>query len=299
MTAFSICIPIYNYDVSTLVKELHKQSLEALFPFEILLMDDCSSILQKENRLLEKLSFVTYIELEENIGRAKIRNRLVQTALYPYLIFMDCDAEANRPDYIQKYLNALPADLIIGGCAYYPETPEEKYLLRWFYGRNREEIPAGVRNQHPNKSFSTFNFMIRKDLFEQARFDESISGYGHEDTLFGWALRQQGIIIKHVDNPLIHKSLDDATSFISKIENSVRNLWHIYQLIPQKEEFAQENNLLKCFLTFKKYHLTFLISTFSFFARPILLRNLKSKHPKMLCLDLFKLVELNRSRFLF
>ena len=146
---------------------------------------------------------------------------------------------------------------------------------------------------------ATFNFMIRKDLFEQICFDETISGYGHEDTLFGWALRQQGVIIKHIDNPLIHISLDDSTIFISKIENSVKNLWHIYLLIPEKEAFAQENNLLQCYLTFKKHHLTFLISIFSFFARPILLRNLKSKHPKMLCMDLFKLVELNRSCRLF
>ena len=295
LTAFSICIPIYNYDVSILVKELYKQSLETHLPFEILLMDDRSSILQKENRLLGELPFVTYMELKENIGRAKIRNRLAQAAQYPYLIFMDCDTETNQPDYIRKYLNILPADIVAGGYAYSLVPPEKEYLLRWHYGRNREEIPAAVRNQHPNKSFSTFNFMIRKDLFEQVRFDETISGYGHEDTLFGWALRQEGVTIKHIDNSLLHKSLDDSATFISKIENSVKNLWHIYQLIPEKKEFSQDNKLLRCYLIFKKYHLTFLISIFSFVARPILLCNLKSKHPKMLCMDLFKLVELNRS----
>ncbi|GHT75739.1 hypothetical protein AGMMS50262_11960 [Bacteroidia bacterium] len=294
MTAFSICIPVYNCAISTLVEELHKQAVETRHPFEILLMDDCSSQYREENRRLQELSQVSYIEWQENIGRAKIRNRLAQTAQYPYLIFMDCDTKVENSSYIQNYLAALPAEVVVGGYAYAPVPPEHRYELRWSYGRNREEIPAHVRNLHPNKSFSTFNFLIRKEVFNTVQFDETISGYGHEDTLFGWALKKQSIPIKHIDNPLLHQSLDDTGTFLSKTENSVKNLWRIYQSVPQKDDLAQDITLLKYYLRLKKYHLTFLISVVTPLLQPLALRNLRSDRPKMFCFDLYKLMIINK-----
>ena len=53
-----------------------------------------------------------------------------------------------------------------------------------------------------------FNFMIEKLTFLQHQFDESITKYGHEDTLFGKALQADRIPIIHIDNPLLNKGLD-------------------------------------------------------------------------------------------
>jgi glycosyltransferase involved in cell wall biosynthesis len=292
---FSICIPIYNCDVSELVTELHRQSLHTGKPFEIVLIDDHSSYFLEENRKLRLLPQVTYLELDKNIGRAKIRNLLARKAQYTYLILMDCDAQVTDPLYIQKYLDEMPADIIIGGTGYSPTPPEnKKQLLRWHYGISREARKASKRNEAPYKSFSPFNFMIRKEIFRQLQFDENISGYGHEDTLFGWELKKHQISVKHIDNPLIHLLFDDAEDFLRKTTHSVENLWHIFLQIQQKESFVQDNNLLKCYVKLRKYRLTFLIAPLFNAFRPLLYKNLLSESPNINRLDLYKLGLLNQ-----
>ncbi|MCL1939004.1 MAG: glycosyltransferase [Candidatus Azobacteroides sp.] len=289
--AFSICIPIYNWDVRKLILELHRQASLTNCLFEILLIDDCSASFKEENRQLQQLTQLSYIELKENIGRSRIRNLLAKTAQYPYLIFMDCDTEINNPSYLQNYLNEIPADVVVGNCQYTSVPPERVYLLRWRYGICREQRNASQRNKQPNKSFSAFNFMIQKKIFDRIQFDENLSSYGHEDTLFGWKLKKQNIRICHIDNPLIHSALDNSKDFIEKTENSVKNLWLIYQTISESEknEFAQDNDLLKYSLWMQKRGLSDFISLiFKIFRYP-LYKNLLSKHPQMFFFDLYKL----------
>ena len=293
--AFSICIPIYNCSVFELVSELHRQAVPTGYPFEILLIDDQSSEQLDENRKLKDFSNVFYTELQENAGRAKIRNLLAQKAQYPYLIFMDCDTEVNNSSYLQNYLNETPSDVVIGGYQYSRTPPEKKYLLRWLYGICREQRNASQRNKQPNKSFSTFNFMIRKEIMEKIQFDENISGYGHEDTLFGWELKKQGITVKHIDNSIIHKTLDETEVFIKKTENAVRNLWKIYQGISGKEEFTQDNSLLNNYVFLQKNHLSGVISLFFKIFRPLLYKNLLSEHPRIKVFDLYKMGMMNEA----
>ena len=293
-TSFSICIPVYNFSVLNAVVELHKQSVQTGFPFEILVIDDCSASFKDENRKMQSLSNVRYIELEKNIGRSAIRNKLAEYAQHSYLIFMDCDIIVHNPDFIQNYLNEIPSEVVIGGCGYFTTPPSDKaHLLRWKYGISREMRQASLRNRNPHKSFSTFNFMIRKDIFDKIKFDENILGYGHEDTFFGWNLAKQNISIKHIDNNLIHASPDNSLTFISHIKNSIRNLWLLYMNIPEKARFAEDNKLLNYYLIFRKYHLCFLISLFSKLFRPVIFKNLISDKPNMKLFDLYRLTILN------
>ena len=292
--AFSVCIPVYNTDVRKLVLELHRQASSMNCPFEILLIDDGSTVFKEENRQLQQLPNLSSIELKENIGRAKIRNLLAKTAQYPYLIFMDCDACVFNASYIRNYFKEIPADVVIGGCSYSPIPPVEKeFLLRWKYGVKREARPAEKRKNVPYRSFATFNFLIKKEIFNRIKFDEKISGYGHEDTLFGWTLKKQRITINHIDNPLIHIVSDNTEDFLKKTENSVKNLWHIYRNIPEKEEFMQDNSLLKQYVLIQKYGLSGLLSLFFNIFRSLIYKNLLSTYPQIRFLDLYKLGMLN------
>ena len=87
-------------------------------------------------------------------------------------------------------------------------------VLRWKYGRNREEKNASLRNQSPYQSFTAFNLLAPKDIFQKIAFNEKIDGYGHEDTLFGIELKKEGVTIAHIDNPIIHLGLDEHQVFI-------------------------------------------------------------------------------------
>lgn len=278
----SILIPTYNYDCYDLVYELHRQATELNIKFEIIVADDCSQIYKEKNKLIQNFSYTTYIELQENIGRSKIRNFLADNAIYPYLLFMDCDAEVYRKDYISKYIKyCKPNCCIIGGTSYDELENNPKYSLRLKYGRQREA------NNNYLKRFVPFNFLIHKDLFNKIRFNETILGYGHEDSLFGAQLKQH-TNYTNIDNPLIHKGLDENNIFLQKTETATKNLWILTQNNKYKY-LIQESSLLQAYYKLKKLHIVNFINILFNITRPILKKQLMSKNPSLFLFDCYKI----------
>ena len=73
----SINIPVYNIEVSDLARELSDQANALAIDFEIRIYDDGSVDSVKHiNNGIRSLSNVLYIEMEKNIGRAAVRNRM-------------------------------------------------------------------------------------------------------------------------------------------------------------------------------------------------------------------------------
>lgn len=213
----SILIPEYNYDCSKLVGELSDQCLKEGIPFEILVMDDASSRFLEENRAISKLTGCQFIESEQNVKAAKIRNLLGQKAVHPYLLFLDCDLAIRDDKFIHKYLVSLgQASVLVGAVVYQTLKPPVSQMLRWTYGRKRECLSVEVRNKNPWKSMPSSNFLMEKAAFDLVPFDERFDQYGHEDTLFGITLKKKGISVKYIDNPLIHMGLESSEVFLSK-----------------------------------------------------------------------------------
>ncbi len=288
----SICIPIYNYDLSPLVNSLHEQGKTLDIPFEIILADDASDNFYRNlNQKLNNLEHVKYIQLEKNIGRAKIRNYLAKKANFPYLLIMDCDSITPDNKFLERYLPFCKNTNIIvcGGTTHYPSPGDNSFLLSWLYGKNREEKTAAQRNQNPNNSFMTNNFLISKKLFEKFRLNEAITGYGHEDPYFGYQLKKAGINIIHIDNPLIHTGLEPADVYVRKTEEAIHNLLKIYEITNYDQEFVNMVSLLKTFRKIKKWRLTYFLQiifkTFNYKIK----NNLLSSNPKLWILDLYKL----------
>ncbi|MDR2086575.1 MAG: glycosyltransferase [Dysgonamonadaceae bacterium] len=293
---FSICIPVYNYDVRELVQSLHRQAMRSGLPFEILLMDDAS---KEEYRTVNSAidwPYLRYIQLTGNAGRSKIRNRLAQAAKYTYLIFMDCDSAVSSETYIDNYIPYCKPNIVCyGGRLYEEKWPHDTKYLRWKYGVKRESIPAEEREKEPNLSFMTCNFLIDKALLEKIPFDETVQGYGHEDTLFGIQLLYLGIRIQHIDNPLIHLGLEDAAVFIAKTENAVANLRRIDAILQEKcPEPVNHSLLIRTEQRLKKWGLLPLTAAIFTVFKPLLKRNLLSKKPSLFLFDLYKLGTLCR-----
>lgn len=288
----SICIPIYNFDINSLVKELHRQLKEVRIDFEILLMDDASqNDFRKKNSSLENLQHCTYIQLNQNIGRSAIRNKLAEQASYPYLIFMDCDSEA-AGDFIQKYLDAIhdKTKLIVGGRSYYNNPPTEKdQLLRWHFGRKREVFDLALRQACPHRSFLTCNFLIHKEIFKEIQFNEKLKQYGHEDTLFGFELQKRNINIQHIDNPLIHIQLEDVNEFLQKTKKGIDNLKKIYLEIENASTFVANVKLLKIYARLNRFGLSRFFAFVFKLVEPLLEKNLQSQNPNLLVFDFYKL----------
>lgn len=292
----SVLIPIYNHDVNPLVTALDRQLAQAGIPYEIILADDCSDNLdiREKNSHLTQLDKVQHIQNQENMGRAKIRNLLAKKAQYPYLLFIDCDAMVENPDYIKKYMDAIEkmrpqqAFVINGGIAYRNEKPDSQYFLRWYYGKRREEESAEQRNKRPYHHFTPFNVIISKSVFEEIQFDENLTTYGHEDTLFGYQLQQKQIRYLHIDNPLYHEGLDTNEEYLKKIRLSIDNLIYISENQNINHSFLKENRLLKTYQQCKKMGLAKLLGR-HFERNAEKMQQHLSQKPSMSLIDLYKL----------
>ncbi|MCQ2286298.1 MAG: glycosyltransferase [Bacteroidales bacterium] len=291
----SICISIYNWEVTTLVRDLLAQAYALNVPFEVVLLDDASEeSFQQLNAPLSTLPYVTYVKNEVNGGRSAARNRLANLARYPYLLFLDCDTSVTHSDFLKNYLAQLPAKVVSGGYAYGLDKPLKENRLRWVYGLNREVVAAEVRNLNPNYSFSTFNFLISKDIFQKISFDETLSQYGHEDTLFGIELLENEIVVKHIDNPLRHDVVISSEKFLKQTESAIDNLIIVLQKVKNKEAFIQNVSLLRTYFSLKKWHLlSFYRLFYTLFSR-LLKRNLTSANPSIFLFDLYKLGYLSK-----
>ena len=288
----SILIPVYNFNIVSLVTELHKQATKAAVPFEIIVLDDCSSaLLRDQNKDAGNLPGVRFYELDKNIGRASIRNRLAEKADYSTLLFMDCDSEVPSDNYIANYLPYCGKDIVVcGGRSYRQEPPEEpEYLLRWLYGISREQIADAIRNINPYRSFMTNNFLIAKAIILQIQFDESIIQYGHEDTLFGLELKKRGVPVKHIKNPLIHIGLEISREFLRKTAEGIENLLTLLHDEKINRKDIKDIRLLKAYVFIKKFRLVGIYHFFYGFISNTVMRNLLGSNPSIFAFDLYKL----------
>ena len=215
----SILIPTYNYDCRRLVSDLHQQAEQAGIDYEIIVADDASPkpIYKEKNREINTLLHCRLIELPENVGRARIRNRLADEAQHPWLLFVDCDAEVISPTFITDYLRHTDAEVVCGGLCHADILPSPTVSLRYAYEKRADRRRAArYRNRRPYEQFTPFNFCIRRDTFQAIRFDESIREYGHEDTLFGIELQHR--------QAQIHTGLEENLVFLNKTRLALRNL---------------------------------------------------------------------------
>lgn len=286
----SVLIPTYNYLVISLVKSLHQQLLEQKIPFEIISFDNGSeSKLNLKNEEINKINFCKFISLNNNGGRSKIRNLLAQNAKYDWLLFLDADVLPVSEKFIKNYLETTKTNIqkvVYGGLKYDDIKPSKDKLLRWVYGKNREEIPLKTRNLNPSQHFSSANFLINKTVFNKIQFDEELTEYGHEDTLLAISLKNKNIEIHQIDNPVFHMGLDVNNIFIEKSKKAIENLMYLQK---QQKIKSNEIKLLKSFENLKKIKLNSIISFFYKKYSKKMESNLNSNKPSLFIYDIYKI----------
>lgn len=268
----SILIPTYNYDPRQLVSDLQKQLPEDA---EIIVGDDSPP---------------------HTLGRAARRNQLAREAKGEWLLFIDADAEVRSNAFIKKYMdvaittdanvtNVTPAfQVICGGTGNLPSCPRPEARLRYDYEVKAEKrLTMSHRRAHPYEGFTTFNFLIQRDLFLSILFDETLKEYGHEDTQFGLELKKRGIPVLHIDNKLTHLGLEDADEYLQKTETALRTLATM--------SIEQKQNVRVSALAERLNHYCLLSVVRCLFnaTKPLLRANLLGKHPSQLLFAFYKL----------
>lgn len=256
----SILIPVNDYDIVALVHSM-KDGLAKVPEFcEILIGDDGSTPEYRAKYQALEGEGVRVVVSEKNIGRSAIRNKLAMEAIGEHLLFLDADAmiPGTAEAYLLQWVPLINTARVICGGVLYPETEpgDPDKLLRWKYGRLREQKKASERNKHPHSNFSTFNFLIEKSVFSKIRFNEELKQYGHEDTLLGYQLRKAGIGVLHIDNALIHEGMESNREFLNKTKLGIENLSQLYDKVTDKHTFSEAVRMLRIYNRLSDLRLT-------------------------------------------
>ena len=295
----SILIPNHNRNVADLVGDLIRQGRDQLRSFEILVADDGSepnATLGYEQ--LQAMPEVDIIFQYQNMGRSKTRNDLVKRARYDWILFIDSDALVASDQFLKVYGNYQgSSDVLVGGIQYQASRPaNEEYILRWRYGREIEERTAAWRNKNPYRSFSAFNFMVRKSVFDRVQFQEEWDGYGHEDTLFGMALGAHGFDILHIHNPLLHDGLEPGHEFLRKTDEGLRNLVRLERTMDDSLPLKKYIRLLYVHDTLQKLHALAWVRIGYHILKGLLMRNLLGRNPDIRGFQFYKLARFHQLR---
>jgi glycosyltransferase involved in cell wall biosynthesis len=288
----SLLIPVCDYDVVAIVHSM-KGCIGNIPEFlEILIGDDGSTPENRARYLSLEGDGVRVIVSEKNIGRAAIRNKLALEAKGDYLLFIDADTmlPGTAEAYILKWVEAIPLARVISGGVLYRESPpgDPDKILRWKYGRKREQRKASEKNKIPYASFTTFNVLIEKSIFSKLRFNEELKQYGHEDTLFSYQLEKAGIKILHIDNGLIHDGLETNREYLNKTRLGIQNLSMLYDNVTDKRAFSKSVTMLRIYNILRILRLNLLLAGVFIRYRERMEIKIDSSNPSLWLFGLYK-----------
>ena len=162
---------------------------------EVHVVDDCSTDGTRE--YLRRQSPPDYLRLhfpEANLGRSRVRNRVLGAAAGEVIILLDGDLEV-RPDFVRAHVAELARpgrEAVIGRVLPAPWIPTTR-LNHYLYESSRR----GARQFGPNVPIGfqyllTNNLALSRAALEVGgSFEESFRHYGGEDTLFGYRLARR------------------------------------------------------------------------------------------------------------
>jgi glycosyltransferase involved in cell wall biosynthesis len=282
----SILIPTYNYTVFSLVENLYNQLCKIEIEYEIIVLDDHSTSFLEENKKIANFKSCYFTQNGTNLGRTKTRQTLAESAKFEWLLFLDADVMPENADFIEKYLACFIDDqLVFGGYKYEKNQPDATKMLRYHYGKNREEKSELIRNKKPYEFAFSGNMLIRKKLFTTLNQNNLKNIYGM-DVFFAHQLWENQITILHINNAIIHLGIEKNEVFFQKVLESIA---FRKKILSEKTGIEKTNKLLAKYKLIKKWHLHNLIKIGFSITEPLLKKLILSKNPSLLSFDLYRL----------
>lgn len=297
----SILLPSYNNVCVSLVQALQRQAdalrgkLDKPFCYEIIVADDGSTDAAciDANRVIGDMLHCRYLRMEQNVGRAQIRNVLISESRGDYVLLIDSDLFLCDDNYLYKYATST-ADVVYGGTCIGGEglamvdneanTENLKGNLRYIYEKKAEPSHRAVfRQLRPNQEISVCNLYARRDIMEAHPFDSRFKAYGYEDVLFGKRLAESGIEVTHIDNPVLINEFEPNSVFVKKTEEAILTLCRFEQ------DLEGYSNLKTKVTTLGRYIPLSLFRLWHRIMKNKEKRNLTGSKPSLLLFKLYKL----------
>lgn len=284
----SVLVPIFNWNVLDLVTEVDRQLSKAEINYEIICLEDGSAPeFISNNQKIQRLSEVIYHISVQNKGRIQSRKFLSSQARFEWLLFLDADTEIRSTDFIRNYLTAASCDAeaIFGGFAYDEKPPSTEFILRWKYGRAKEQVRANIRNANPYKIVISANYLIRKRIFDDIYGKIIYEGYGY-DNFFGALLKRNKIKVLHIDNEVYHLGIEESKLYLRKKEQAAEALVKLNEDgdIPQ-----HDNDLLRLYANLKKFKLAIPLAHAFSGVKGKILQDLLGKNPSISLLQFYRI----------
>lgn len=275
----SILIPTYDYTCYQLVYTLRQQAEALGVQYEIIVAEDGSKspVNIIANHKITDLSNCRHLIRKENVGRAAIRNVLIDESRGDMLLFMDADGKVIRDDFLKKYIDAAKEhDVVCGGIKCPDVCYDPNKQLRWKYEKDYERRYGFVSQQ-----FRSFCFLLTRRVADSVRFDERYRDYGFEDVQYGKDLKTAGYEVFAIDNPLENKDIEDSKDFLIKVEESLRSAYKF------RDELAEHVSCVK----FSREHSLFshIVRIFYIMFKGAIRSNLLSKSPSLTMFKIYKL----------
>lgn len=283
----SVLIPVYNYDVSSLIKEIYSQACRENIDFEILIADDASTNEDfiRKNQIYDRLQYCKVFNFSNNQGRTFIRNFLAQQASYDYVLFLDADVLPKNKTFLNQFIqHKNQADLIFGGIEYDENKPTSSKILRWKYGNAREAKSVEERSKNPYFTIISQALFIKKETFQAA--NQYLDNQYGLDSIFTSNLLKNKTEILHIDNPIIHYGLESADKFIEKTKSGLQTLIELEQQNLVDQNYRPVQTAYRKLAVFKLLNLY--VKVYRLFQKRIH-KNLRSENPSLFYFDLFKL----------
>lgn len=297
----SILLPSYNNVCVSLVQALQRQAdalrgkLDKPFRYEIIVADDCSTDAAciDANRVIGDMLHCRYLRMEQNVGRAQIRNVLISESRGDYVLLIDSDLFLCDDNYLYRYATST-ADVVYGGTRIGGEgfamvdneanTENLKGNLRYIYEKKAEPSHRAVfRQLRPNQEISVCNLYARRDIMKAHPFDSRFKAYGYEDVLFGKRLAESGIEVTHIDNPVLINEFEPNSVFVKKTEEAILTLCRFEQ------DLEGYSNLKTKVTTLGRYIPLSLFRLWHRIMKNKEKRNLTGSKPSLLLFKLYKL----------
>jgi glycosyltransferase involved in cell wall biosynthesis len=226
--ALSIVTPFHKNDPKLLLEIMAAQS-EGL-DVELIIVDDGSKdegltqiAKERVDRFPAPAMLITF---HQNKGRSGARNRLIEEARAPYILFLDSDMAPDSPHFLANWLDLIERqkpEIAYGGYTtlQVPNLPE--LALARALAERGDCHSAAERTPRGALAVATSNLLVRADIMAEVSFDSDFSGWGWEDV--DWALRAQkaGYKVSHVEIPATHMGLDIAPVLLDKFAKAGPN----------------------------------------------------------------------------
>jgi glycosyltransferase involved in cell wall biosynthesis len=211
MPEISVVIPTYNRleTLAEVIPTLLAQDLPAS-DFELLICDSNSSDGTAEYLANVRAEHANVRHLPGSYtGRAMARNAGIDAAQGEVVLFNDSDILAS-PDLLRQHLGRHREGKSIAVVGLEVQV---KDLADYAYKRDnpaaRGFLHKPTRARLPWLYFLTGNASVRRDdLLRVGKFDESFTGYGHEDLELGYRLERAGVRIRYEPNAVNYHCQD-------------------------------------------------------------------------------------------